>query len=107
MNHNGMKVFKLPYIAACIDDTIHHRPSGNTEGVIFSATFSQKSSNWAVGSASFFEPIIIVTLMAPIEVPAIMSNFIPRLARVLYTSHSYAPKDPPPCITRTVSDCTF
>jgi hypothetical protein len=94
INHNGINVFKLPYIAACIDDTIHLRLSGNTDGVIFSATFSQKSSNFVAGSSSsFFEPAIIAALMAPIEVPAIMSNFIPRLASVLYTPHSYAPRD--------------
>jgi hypothetical protein len=91
INHNGINVFKLPYIAACNDDTIHLRLSGNTDGVIFSATFSQKSSNCVAGSASFLEPAIIAALMAPTEVPAIMSNFMPRLARVLYTPHSYAP----------------
>jgi hypothetical protein len=45
--------------SACIDDTIYLRPLGSTEGVIFSETFSQKSSNWTAGSASFFEPTII------------------------------------------------
>src|SRR6185437_5994149 len=37
------------------------------------------------------------------EVPAIISNFMLCFARVLYTPHSYAPREPPPCSTRTDS----
>ena len=71
--------------------------------VIFTETSSQKSSRFFAG-ALFFEPAIIAALTAPIEVPATLSNFISCLDNVLLTPHSYAPSDPPPYITKTVSD---
>lgn len=67
-----------------------------------SAKASQKSSKSLAGS-SFLLPAMIAALMPPIEVPATISNFILCLCNVLYTPHSYAPSEPPPCNTRTVS----
>src|SRR2546425_7855958 len=71
-----------------------------------SATSSQKASRSSSGRP-LFDPATIPALTAPMEVPATMSNFMPRLASALNTPHSYAPNEPPPCITSTVSDCSF
>jgi uncharacterized membrane protein len=72
---------------SCIDDIVDLRVSGKTDGVIFYAMSSQKSSRFVAAASSFLEPVIIAALMAPIEVPAKTSNFIPCLDSVLYTPH--------------------
>ena len=79
--------------------------SGNPGGVRYSAISNQKFCKSFTGS--FFAPAIIAAFIAPIEVPATISNFIPCLFRALYTPHSYAPSDPPPCKMRTVSKLNF
>lgn len=65
---------------------------------------SQKSSSLREGFSSWVVAVIIAALTAPIEVPATTSNFLTYLASALYTPHSYAPSEPPPCRTRTVSN---
>jgi len=41
--------------------------------------------------------------IAPIEVPEIMSNLIFFFSNALLAPHAKAPRDPPPCNTRTFS----
>jgi hypothetical protein len=67
------------------------------------SSVNQKSSSFFEGSSSAILEVIIAALIAPIEVPATISNFLSCLQRALYTPHSYAPSDPPPCMTSTVS----
>src|SRR5690242_21742849 len=106
MYHVGEKILALPYSAAYHEDITALVLSDMIGPVTLSATSSQKSSRSLCG-LSFFEPATIAALMAPIDVPATMSNFTPCLDSALYTPHSYAPNEPPPCITKTVSYCSF
>jgi hypothetical protein len=93
-------------MAEYIDDENCLILSGKKDGVTVSAKVSQKSSRSSAGS-SFLLAAMIAALTPPIEVPAITLHFIPSFSSARYTPHSYAPKDPPPCNTRTVSSHSF
>jgi len=67
------------------------------------ASVSQKFSSFFEGLSSGILEVIRAALIAPIEVPATISNYLPCFERALYTPHSYAPRDPPPRMTSTVS----
>lgn len=74
--------------------------------ILLSASSSQKSSR-ALCGWSLLEPAIIAPLIAPIDVPEIMSNLMFFLAKAFITPQAKAPKEPPPCNTRTFSAGCF
>ncbi len=68
---------------------------------MFSDSSNQNFSSSFAGSD--FAPAIINALRAPIDVPEIISKSMPCSHSFLYTPHSYAPREPPPCKIKTDS----
>src|SRR5579883_1796353 len=87
LSQSGRNAFGFPHIAAYIDDDNSRIFSGRYDGVTPSAMLSQNSSKSFAGLPLLFAAMI-VALIAPIDVPATTSSFMPNSCTALYTPHS-------------------
>jgi hypothetical protein len=72
----------LPYNDAKIEEKIGLILSERKDGVRFSANVNQNCSRFFAEGSELL-PTIMAAFIAPIEVPAIISNLIPYLSKVL------------------------
>ena len=87
-----------PHVAEKVVDTIALFLSLNEKAIgepIDWASVNQNSLSFIEGLSSTILEVIMAALIAPIEVPATISNFLPCFERALYIPHAYAPSDPP------------